>query len=56
MAIIVYKAYNGSGLKRMFLHSSVTKIRHPLTHDKLELSAPMPAELSKFLLKLEAKS
>lgn len=41
------------GLKRMFLHSSVTKIRHPLTSDKLELVAPMPAELSKFLLKLE---
>jgi 23S rRNA pseudouridine955/2504/2580 synthase len=41
------------GLKRMFLHSCVTKIRHPLTSDKLELVAPMPAELSKFLLKLE---
>ena len=42
------------GLKRMFLHSSVTKIRHPLTNDRLELVAPMPAELSKFLLKLSA--
>ena len=42
------------GLKRMFLHSSVTKIRHPLTNDKLELMAPMPAELSKFLSKLES--
>lgn len=42
------------GLKRMFLHSSVTKIRHPLTNDKLELTAPMPAELSKFLSKLES--
>ena len=42
------------GLKRMFLHSSVTKIRHPLTNDKLELIAPMPAELSKFLQKLES--
>lgn len=44
------------GLKRMFLHSSVTKLRHPLTNDKLELIAPMPAELSQFLLKLESKS
>lgn len=41
------------GLKRMFLHSSVTKIRHPLTQEKLELVAPMPAELGKFLKKLE---
>lgn len=41
------------GLKRMFLHSSVTKIRHPLSNDKLELNAPMPPELNKFLAKLE---
>lgn len=52
----VNKALIKHGLKRMFLHSSVTKIRHPLTNDKLELIAPMPAELSKFLLKLESKS
>lgn len=42
------------GLKRMFLHSSTTKIRHPLTGDKLELIAPIPSELSNFLLKLSA--
>lgn len=42
------------GLKRMFLHSSTTKIRHPLTNDKLELTAPMPSELNNFLLKLAA--
>ncbi len=41
------------GLKRMFLHSSVTKIRHPLTQNKLELIAPTPTELNKFILKLE---
>ena len=50
----VNKAMIKHGLKRMFLHSSNTKIRHPLTNDKLELVAPMPAELSKFLLKLDA--
>ncbi len=50
----VNKALVKSGLKRMFLHSSVTKIRHPLTNDKLELVAPLPAELSKFLVKLES--
>jgi 23S rRNA pseudouridine955/2504/2580 synthase len=47
------KALVKHGLKRMFLHSSVTKIRHPLTAEKLELIAPMPPELNKFLLKLE---
>lgn len=47
------KALIKHGLKRMFLHSSVTKIRHPLTNDKLELIAPMPSELNKFLQKLE---
>ncbi len=45
-----------NGLKRMFLHSSVTKIRHPLTNDKLELTAPMPPELTKFLQKLEKEA
>jgi 23S rRNA pseudouridine955/2504/2580 synthase len=50
----VNKSLIKHGLKRMFLHSSTTKIRHPLTSDKLELNAPMPAELAKFLLKLES--
>lgn len=50
----VNKSLIKHGLKRMFLHSSTTKIRHPLTADKLELHAPMPAELAKFLLKLES--
>lgn len=44
------------GLKRMFLHSSITKIRHPLTQDKLELIAPMPTELNKFLQKIEKEA
>jgi len=50
----INKALVKSGLKRMFLHSSITKIRHPLTNDKLELVAPLPSELSKFLEKLES--
>jgi 23S rRNA pseudouridine955/2504/2580 synthase len=41
------------GLKRMFLHSAETKIRHPLTNDKLALKAPLPPELDRFLQKLE---
>ncbi len=46
------KTLQKHGLKRMFLHSSATKIRHPLTQDKLELLAPLPVELANFLLKL----
>ncbi len=48
----VNKSLVKHGLKRMFLHSAVTKIRHPLSNDKLELVAPLPLELSQFLLKL----
>lgn len=50
------KILQKNGLKRMFLHSSVTKIRHPMTNDKLELNAPMPTELNKFLQKLEKEA
>jgi len=40
------------GLKRMFLHSSDTVIRHPLTGEELRLHAPLPKELDNFLKKL----
>lgn len=50
------KALAKHGLKRMFLHSSITKIHHPLTNEKLNLIAPMPPELNKFLQKLEKVS
>jgi 23S rRNA pseudouridine955/2504/2580 synthase len=43
------------GLKRMFLHSTETKLKHPLSGEKLQLLAPLPAELSKFMNKLELK-
>jgi 23S rRNA pseudouridine955/2504/2580 synthase len=43
------------GLKRMFLHSAETKLKHPLTGEKIQLLAPLPAELSKFMNKLELK-
>lgn len=42
------------GLKRMFLHSAETKIRHPLTQEKLSLKAPLPPELASFLKKIES--
>jgi 23S rRNA pseudouridine955/2504/2580 synthase len=37
------------GLKRMFLHSAETNIRHPVTGDKLKLQAALPPELKKFI-------
>lgn len=40
------------GLKRMFLHSAETVIRHPLTGEELRLQAPLPKELTVFLKKL----
>lgn len=40
------------GLKRMFLHSAETVIRHPLTGEELHLRAPLPKELEGFLNKL----
>ncbi|OAM53375.1 RNA pseudouridine synthase [Methylovorus sp. MM2] len=47
------KSLQKRGLKRMFLHSETTGIRHPLSGDKLKLVAPLPAELEKFLKILE---
>lgn len=37
------------GLKRMFLHSSETRIAHPLTGEALHLIAPLPVELDYFV-------
>lgn len=52
----VNKAMQKRGLKRMFLHSSETAIRHPLSGEKLKLIAPLPVELEKFLKKLEVEN
>lgn len=41
------------GLKRMFLHSAETKLRHPVTGESLKLIAPLPKELQNFMGKLE---
>ena len=43
------KVLQKQGLKRMFLHAAETGIRHPLSGEKLRLSAPLPPELSRFL-------
>ena len=49
------KALLKKGLKRMFLHSAETKLRHPLSSDKLVLVAPLPLELDKFMKTLTKK-
>ncbi len=49
------KALAKKGLKRMFLHSAETNLRHPVSGDKLKLIAPLPKELQKFIATLELK-
>lgn len=50
------KALQKRSLKRMFLHSAQTVIRHPLSGEKLALIAPLPRELESFLARLESES
>ncbi len=50
----VNKAMQKRGLKRMFLHSAETSLRHPLSGEKLKFVAPLPAELERFLKQLES--
>lgn len=40
------------GLKRLFLHASRMRLRHPVTGEKLELETPLPDELTDVLEKL----
>ncbi len=47
------KELHKRGLKRMFLHSYQTVIRHPLSGEELRLQAPLPIELASFLKKLD---
>jgi 23S rRNA pseudouridine955/2504/2580 synthase len=50
------KALQKKGLKRMFLHSAETNLKHPVSGEQLKLSAPLPAELQKFMNSLDKKS
>ena len=43
------KILQKKGLKRMFLHSAETRLKHPLSGDALELKAPLPTDLERFL-------
>jgi 23S rRNA pseudouridine955/2504/2580 synthase len=40
------------GLKRMFLHAAALEFEHPVTGAQLALSAPLPADLQRFLDRL----
>lgn len=42
-----------AGLKRMFLHAASIRLPHPLSGEILALSAPLPAELAKFMANLK---
>jgi 23S rRNA pseudouridine955/2504/2580 synthase len=43
------KQLQKQGLKRMFLHSAETTLRHPLTDEPLKLVAPLPRDLESYL-------
>ena len=42
------------GLKRMFLHASSIAFKHPLSGEPLNLAAPLPQELQRFVARLDA--
>jgi 23S rRNA pseudouridine955/2504/2580 synthase len=44
------------GLKRMFLHASSVRFRHPASGEAVTIEAPLPVELAAFLSTLEAAS
>lgn len=50
------KQLQKQGLKRMFLHSADTRLRHPLSGEPLHLVAPLPPELQQFLGQLRSSS
>lgn len=49
------KRLQKKGLKRMFLHSIETRLRHPISEEKLSLVAPLPKALDKFMQTLSKK-
>jgi 23S rRNA pseudouridine955/2504/2580 synthase len=49
------KALQKKGLKRMFLHSYETKLRHPISNEPLTLLAPLPPALERFMNTLTKK-
>ena len=37
------------GLKRLFLHANKLSLRHPLSHERLRLTSPLPEDMKQFL-------
>ncbi len=50
------KALARQGLKRMFLHARRMVLRHPVSGERLELEAPLPADLRSFVESLDAEA
>lgn len=48
------KALQKEGLSRMFLHAAKLRFQHPVSGDWLDLSAPFPEELDRFIASVEA--
>jgi 23S rRNA pseudouridine955/2504/2580 synthase len=48
------KELNRVGLKRMFLHAEHLVFCHPITSAKIDVAAPLPAELLDFLKRVDA--
>ena len=51
---VLNKDLQKAGLKRMFLHAAKLSLPQPLSGQRLELAAPLPAELREFLVCLDA--
>jgi len=47
------KLLQKQGLGRMFLHAACLSLAHPATETRLELASPLPAELTRFLERLD---
>jgi 23S rRNA pseudouridine955/2504/2580 synthase len=48
------KEFRKLGLKRLFLHSTYLKFRHPISNEWIEIEAPLAEELEKFLAALNS--
>jgi 23S rRNA pseudouridine955/2504/2580 synthase len=42
------KSLRKVGLKRMFLHAARLGLDHPVTHERIQLESPLPADLKRF--------
>ena len=50
------KALAKRGLKRMFLHAGALGFDHPLGAGRIELQAPLPLELDRFLAQTKGRA